>query len=128
MSLSFRFRGDGSWLRDYFSYDFRAWSIMEIKEAMYEVGLRHVEVHAIERADENADDDHDDDNDAVPRSPTADDDDIEGDFALLGRTERSETGKKSFRHLKPDDSEKLFATRSFGSELPSRCQTARLAS
>ena len=60
MSLSFRFR-DGSWLRDVFSYDFRIWSLKEVRrvrrqltqlsEAMEEAGFARVRILVLPRND-----------------------------------------------------------------------------
>jgi hypothetical protein len=124
MSLSFRFR-DGSWLRDYFSYDFRVWSLREITEAMHEVGFERVSVHAIPRTvasveldagierQENAGDDGD-----VEVAPAANshnddtDDGLEGMADLMRQTEVNEGEKHSYKEL--GTAEKLFAKRCFG--------------
>lgn len=39
------FRVDGRWRRGVFAYDWRLWSIAELKDAMREAGLRRVEVY-----------------------------------------------------------------------------------
>lgn len=117
MSLSFRFR-DGSWLRDYFSYDFRVWSLREVTEAMEEVGFERLSVHAIPRTTET-------DNSAADEwarnrartNSTASvgdsDDGLKGMANLMQRTEVNESGKSTYKILQPD--QKLFANRSFGS-------------
>ncbi|KAN0060002.1 hypothetical protein ACQY0O_007975 [Thecaphora frezii] len=122
MSLSFRF-GDGSWLRDVFSYDFRVWSLKELTEAMEEVGFVRVKVFALPR---NAVDDEASDSEAslsCPSSPMLDgiglgdgdaevDTGLEGMAALMLKTEKEERNKTFYRGL--ERGEKLFANRSFG--------------
>ncbi|KAK0528431.1 hypothetical protein OC835_004666 [Tilletia horrida] len=139
MGLSFRF-SDGSWIRDFFSYDFRIWSLKEITEAMQEAGFKRVSVHVLPR---NVQDDEDALSDAsMPsRPPSAaeeqrhdldstssselssmrDDDsssnsDSDGDIVdmahLIRQTEKEERARAEYQ--KVDEGEKVFATRSFG--------------
>ena len=121
MSLSFRFR-DGSWLRDYFSYDFRVWSLCEITEAMEEVGFERIQVHAIPRQSSasnerrNSHDDGSGQGNSKSGSDSGSDVDngLGGMATLLQRTEREEADKLTYVHVEQE--EKLFATKSFGSE------------
>lgn len=125
MSLSFRFTRDGSWLRDYFSYDFRVWSLREITEAMEEVGFERVEVHAIPRTTES-DQGESMEKEEVDRGESSDSDmndsgdesdGLNGMAGLIERTEKNEAGKNTYKVVEPHH--KLFATRSFGSEYSS---------
>lgn len=45
LDLHFHFPADGSTMRKAFSYDFRVWSIADIREAMLEVGFKRVAVY-----------------------------------------------------------------------------------
>lgn len=122
MSLSFRFTKDGSWLRDYFSYDFRVWGLREITEAMEEVGFERIEVHAIPRTSsqdraaqkKSSHSDVGSTSDGEEEGIELDEDGLNGMADLLQRTERQEANKVSFQHLEPG--QKLFAAKSFGSE------------
>jgi hypothetical protein len=127
MSLSFRFTKDKSWARDYFSYDFRVWSLREITEAMEEVGFERIEVHAIPRLSsqddvhsqksDTSDTDSDngiDEDEEMSKADGNHNDGMDGKNGLMQRTEKQESGKITFQHLEPD--QKLFAAKSFGSE------------
>ncbi|KAJ3044228.1 hypothetical protein HDV00_002906 [Rhizophlyctis rosea] len=58
--LHFRFE-DGSWLKDAFEYDFRAYTIIEIKEAMLEAGFCKTQTWVAPSAEqENVEDDEED--------------------------------------------------------------------
>ncbi|KAL9932949.1 hypothetical protein V8E36_008204 [Tilletia maclaganii] len=138
MGLSFRF-SDGSWIRDFFSYDFRIWSLKEITEAMLEAGFARVSVHVLPRnVHDDADDSHSDiAMSSRPGSPTTageapdhrrtseapgpraegQDDDDEGlaDVGhMLRRTEKEEHQRAEYQCV--EEGQKVFATRSFGSE------------
>ncbi|PWN32331.1 uncharacterized protein FA14DRAFT_126935 [Meira miltonrushii] len=125
MSLSFRFTRDGSWLRDYFSYDFRVWSLREITEAMEEVGFERVAVHAIPRTTESDQGEAMEKEEAEMKKSSDSDMDESGDdndglngmAGLMERTEKNEAGKSTYKVVEPHH--KLFATRSFGSEYSS---------
>lgn len=130
MSLSFRFTRDGSWLRDYFSYDFRVWSLKEITEAMEEVGFVRVAVHAIPRtieADLRANGKDGGSSSSSSSSSESDAGDngggdegsdagvgLEGMASLMRRTEQHEAHKSTYQVLQ--GGQKLFASKSFGSE------------
>lgn len=123
MSLSFRFTRDGSWLRDYFSYDFRVWSLREITEAMEEVGFERVAVHAIPRTSEFDRDEESEMEESERKSSSSDSemdesgderDGLNGMANLIERTEKQEAGKSTYQVV--ESNHKLFATRSFGSE------------
>lgn len=114
MSLSFRFR-DGSWLRDVFSYDFRIWSLKEVRrvrrqltqlsEAMEEAGFARVRILVLPRNDIDSYEAHSSDESDV-------DDAASDDFAaLLRRTEREERERRMFHVVEPG--EKVFSSRSF---------------
>ena len=120
MSLSFRFR-DGSWLRDFFSYDFRIWSLKEVLEAMEEAGFIRVSVQVVprnenddeEEAKELSDHDRDANSSAAELDADEDDQDDEGfaGFAdLVLKTEKEEAARASYKDVNPKG--KLFATRS----------------
>ncbi|KAE8244829.1 hypothetical protein A4X13_0g6220 [Tilletia indica] len=122
MGLSFRF-SDESWIRDFFSYDFRIWSLKEITEAMIEAGFTRVSVHVLPR---NIHDDEDKLSDvhmsSRPTSPEpaaldttneeAEDPGLEHMSRLLRQTEKEERERAEYQQVK--ENEKVFATRSFG--------------
>lgn len=99
-----------SWLRDVFSYDFRAYSIKELTEALQEVGFLRVSVHVLPRNIIDRDQESESD------SSSSEDEDEEGEGLgnFLTRTEKEERNRSSYRALK--EGEKLFADRSFSSE------------
>ncbi|KAK0550444.1 hypothetical protein OC846_003641, partial [Tilletia horrida] len=124
MGLSFRF-SDGSWIRDFFSYDFRIWSIKEITEAMTEAGFKRVSVHVLPR---NVHDDEDSDSDVAmssrSNSPSpaegiaaADEDEdedlggLEDMSRLIRQTEKEERERAEYHCVQAG--EKVFATRAF---------------
>lgn len=122
MSLSFRFKKDNSWLRDYFSYDFRVWSLKELTEAMEEVGFERIQVHAIPRTSSlplatNHDDKVDSGSSEEEEEEDTNNDGqtgMQGMAGLMKRTEKQESEKITFQHL--EQGQKLFASKSFGSE------------
>lgn len=104
LSLSFSSSfPSGSWLRDVFSYDFRAYSVKELTEALEEVGFVRVSVHVLPR---NIIDHDSDDSDFS--------EDEDGMASFMTRTEKEEKNRSSYRAIK--EGEKLFADRSFSSE------------
>ncbi|CAD6893212.1 unnamed protein product [Tilletia controversa] len=119
MGLSFRF-SDGSWIRDFFSYDFRIWSLKEISEAMLEAGFARVSIHVLPR---NIHDDEDKLSDvhmsSRPTSPEygpasgdePGDPGLEHMSHLLRQTEKEERERADYRQV--GENEKVFATRSF---------------
>lgn len=119
MSLSFRF-ADHSWLRDYFSYDFRVWSLCEIKEAMHEVGFEDVAIHAIprtthaEEASRSRSSSLSMSDRGTADGSSSDELGLQDMANLLKQTEKHEAEKSTYQALEPG--QKLFATKSFGSE------------
>lgn len=132
MSLSFRFTEDGSWIRDYFSYNFRFWTMAEVIEAMEEAGFAEISVQVIDRgagdheegdAQEQANAsgvaDSDSDSDSSSDDARDDEDDDEGPYAGMSffkesLKEKPKPSSASYRRIEED--EKVFARRSFGSE------------
>lgn len=137
MSLSFRFSEDGecsrpsaretwsladfplplpgSWTRDFFSYDFRFWTLAEVLEAMDEAGFVDVSTQVLDRS--LAEDDEDEDRSDASSVDSGEDPDA--DLAFLARTEKEESredkaGTTEYRKLK--EREKVFARKSFASE------------
>lgn len=116
MSLSFRF-SDHSWLRDVFSYDFRIWSLKEVRvtppvltqltEAMEEAGFASVRILVLPRND-------------IDHAPPSDDDSSDDDdfAAMFKRTEKEEAQRRRFHTVAPG--EKVFSTRSFSTYIVAR--------
>lgn len=133
MSLSFRFTEDGSWVRDYFSYNFRYWTMAEVVEAMEEAGFADINVQVIDRgaADEkvsgvDGDGNGDVDGNGKDSDSDATDSDLGGDddgdddayagmsFFTASLKQASKPAAAGYRRI--EDDEKVFARRSFGSE------------
>lgn len=135
MSLSFRF-ADHSWLRDVFSYDFRIWSLKEVRfsaekpaescallqftlftdalsrtyqltEAMEEAGFAFVRVLVLPRNDIDQQDVSDTDSDISDEIAT-----------MFLRTEKEEAQRRRFHTVQPG--EKVFSTRSFATYIVGR--------
>lgn len=125
----------GSFIRDFFSYDFRFWTMAEVVEAMEEAGFAEVTTEVLDRgAADAAGWDKEKDQDRASKdgqiasddnsSSSDDDSDDEShrgsaDFDLLTRLEKEEAKKSSsesagYRVVTDDD--KVFARRSFASE------------
>lgn len=107
MSLSFRF-SDHSWIRDFFSYDFRIWSLKELTEAMEEAGFASVRVLVLPRNDMDSYVDESED------EMSGSDD----EFAFLRRTEKEERQRRMFHTVQPG--EKVFCSRSFATYIVAR--------
>lgn len=116
MSLSFRFVKDGSWIRDFFSYDFRFWTMAEVLEAMKEAGFGEVTTEVMDRG---AQEEEKEDGHSSSEDEEAGSDDEGGDMNFLLQTEREERKPKAtYRTVEKD--EKVFARRSFGTYIVAR--------
>jgi hypothetical protein len=119
MSLSFRFPSDGSWIRDYFSYDFRFWTLAEVLEALREVGFEEVRVEVLDRGVGDAGKEEVEELvEGKGRKEGEGEDqeeEEEGNFALLMQTEAEES-RPAVTYKLLETGDKVFARRSFGSE------------
>ncbi|CAO1621537.1 unnamed protein product [Parajaminaea phylloscopi] len=123
MSLSFRFVEDGSFVRDFFSYDFRFWTLTEVLEAMEEAGFAEVTTEVLDRGagDEDAPEGPDSEADRRSQLSLSDRDDDEMGFEFLRQVEKSAAKPTAtYRKLTHADGEKVFARRSFGTYVVAR--------
>lgn len=118
MSLSFRFPTDGSWIRDYFSYDFRFWTLAEVLEALREVGFEEVRVEVLDRgvADGGKHEEEIEEKEkGSEEGKGKGEEEEEGNFALLMQTEEEES-RPAVTYKLLETGDKVFARRSFGSK------------
>ncbi|CAO1636058.1 unnamed protein product [Sympodiomycopsis kandeliae] len=140
MSLSFRFTEDGSWIRDYFSYNFRFWSMAEVMEAMEEAGFAEINVQVIDRGagdveeknlkgnDDSTSSSSSSDNSDSDSDTSSDASDEEGEGCYAGMSffkeaikEKAKPPAASYRRI--EDDEKVFARRSFGTYIVARASS-----
>lgn len=129
MSLSFRFVEDGSFVRDFFSYDFRFWTLAEVLEAMDEAGFAEVMTEVLDRG--AADDDEaegarkngepeEDRHSQLSLSDDENDEAGDGGLGFLRRTEKDASRPTaSYCKVSPEE-DKVFARRSFGTYVVAR--------
>ncbi|KAJ3057111.1 hypothetical protein HK097_000575 [Rhizophlyctis rosea] len=91
--LHFRFE-DGSWLKNAFQYDFRAYTIVEIKEAMLDAGFRHTQTWVAGSAEQE-----DAEGSGEENGNEDEDEDADGDIYERKRPSKESNGIHEYRKL-----------------------------